>query len=271
MAALLWFTAVGLAKPAVTDVSATLVDAGDHNVPVATPPAGSPQAAAPGSFVAIKVTATLTTEQEEWRSTSYAFGSGSATCVDTADHATGEHVHGVRGRHASRDDAHAGLGDGAALRRERLLGTLLASAESTFTIRTRTTNQVLAPHCDTRVALVLDESGSIGSTTGAQQAVIDGSKAFVNGLVDSGAQLAVLDVQLERAHRLARHVRPGVYNNVTSEFASGPFANYITGEYNPSGWTNWEDAFDEVSDLTLETRAGRVPDRRRPDCAEPRA
>ena len=49
---------------------------GPH-VPVASPPpAGSPQDAAPGSFVAIKVTATLASG-ETWRSTSYAFGSGS--------------------------------------------------------------------------------------------------------------------------------------------------------------------------------------------------
>ena len=80
MAALLWFTAVGLAKPTVTNVSATLVDAKDHNAPVT----GSPQEAAPGSFVAIKVTATLASGQT-WRSTSYAFGGGSETCDNDAN------------------------------------------------------------------------------------------------------------------------------------------------------------------------------------------
>ena len=187
MAALLWFTAVGLAKPTVTNVSATLVDAKDHNAPVA----GSPPEAAPGSFVAIKVTATLASGQT-WRSTSYAFGGGSEACDNDANRSSAG-TYGVRRGHASRDDAHAGLRDGAALRGGRLLGYPLASAAATFTIRPRTANQALAPHCDTRVALVLDESGSIGSTSGAQQAVINGSKAFVNGLVDSGAQLAVIE------------------------------------------------------------------------------
>ncbi len=95
---------------------------------------------------------------------------------------------------------------------------------------------------------MLDESGSIGSTSGAQQAVINGSKAFVNGLVDSGAQLAVIEFNSS-----ARTVPLGspatVYNNVTSQFASGPFANYISSDYDPSGYTNWEDALAEVGAL----------------------
>ena len=129
-------------------------------------------------------------------------------------------------------------------------GTSLASATSAFTIRPRTENQDLAPHCDTRVALVLDESGSIGSTTGAEQAVINGSKAFVNGLVDSGAQLAVIDFSSSASTVCS--ARGQVYNNVTSAFATGPFATYINSNYNPNGWTNWEAAFAQVS--TLSTR-----------------
>ena len=77
--------------------------------------------------------------------------------------------------------------------------------------------------------------------------MINGSKAFVNGLVDSGAQLAVLDFSSTRAHRL---LSTQVYNSVTSQFATGPFANYINNSYNPSGWTNWEDAFAQVSALS---------------------
>ena len=256
MGAVLWFTAVGLAKPAVRDVSATLVDAGDHNVPVASPPpppTGSPPTAAPGSFVAIKVTATLTTTQEEWRSTSYAFGSGAATCVNTANHDTRDTFTEYVDVTLPETTPTPGSVTVRLYTANGCSG-FLASAEATFTIRARTTNQVLAPHCDTRVALVLDESGSIGDTPGARQAVIDGSKAFVNGLVDSGAQLAVLEFNSSaRTVSLGSGI-PGsplrVYNNVTPAFAAGPFANYINGQYNPDGWTNWEDAFHEVSDLT---------------------
>ena len=62
--------------------------------------------------------------------------------------------------------------------------------------------------------------------------MINGSKAFVNGLVDSGAQLAVIEFNSS-----ARTVSLGglIYNNVTSQFASGPFASYINGDYDPSG------------------------------------
>ena len=249
MAALLWFTTAGLAKSTVTGVSATLVDAKNHTVPVASPPpAGSPQEAAPGSFVAIKVTATLTTEQEDWRSTSYAFGNGSATCVDTDDNTT---------RNTFTEYVEATLPEttptpgSVTVRLYTANGCSgnLASAESMFTIRERTANPALAPHCDTRVALVLDESGSIGSTSGAQQAVISGSKAFVNGLVDSGAQLAVIDFN-SSARTVSLGSPASVYNNVTSAFASGPFASYINGQYDPSGWTNWQDAFVEVGYLS---------------------
>ena len=246
-AALLWFTAAGLATPTVTDVSATLVDAKNHTTPVT----GTPPAAAPGSFVAIKVTATLTTEQEDWRSTSYAFGSGSATCVDTDDNTTTstftEYVDVTLPETTpTPGSVTVRLYDANGC---PSTATPVASTQATFVIRARTANQVLAPHCDTRVALVLDESGSIGSTSGAQQAVISGSKAFVNGLVDSGAQLAVIDFN-SSARTVSLGSPASVYNNVTSQFASGPFASYINGQYDPSGWTNWQDAFVEVGSLS---------------------
>ena len=218
LAALLWFTAVGLAKPTAT-VSATLVDAKNRNTPVASPPpAGSPQAAAPGSFVSIKVTATLASG-EAWRSTSYAFGNGSATCVNTPDHSherPTEYVD-VTLPETTPNPASVTVRLYAAA---DCSGAPLASAASAFTIRPRTENQDLAPHCDTRVALVLDESGSIGSTTGAKQAVINGSKAFVNGLVDSGAQLAVIEFSSTAGTVL---LDSQVYNDVTSQFATGAF------------------------------------------------
>ena len=90
------------------------------------------------------------------------------------------------------------------------------------------------------MALVLDESGSIGTTPGATQAVRNGAKAFVNGLIDSGAQLAVVDSALRRDGS-ARHA-PQVYNDVTDHFVHGPFNSYINGKYNPGGYTNWQDA-----------------------------
>ena len=277
MGAVLWFTAVGLAKPAVRDVSATLVDAGDHNVPVASPPpppTGSPPYCGARELVAIKVTATLTTTQEEWRSTSYAFGSGSPTCVNTANHDTRdtftEYVDVTL-----PETTPTRLGDGAALHRERLLG-FLASAEATFTIRARTTNQVLAPHCDTRVALAfwmsLDRSAS---TPGARQAVIDGSKAFVNGLVDSGAQLAVLEFNSSaRTVSLGSGI-PGsplrVYNNVTPSVRGRAVRELHQRPVQPGRLDELGRRVPRGQRSDSETRTGRVPNRRRPHCAESRA
>ena len=77
--------------------------------------------------------------------------------------------------------------------------------------------------------------------------MINGSKAFVNGLVDSGAQLAVIDFSSTAGTVL---LGGQVYNNVTSAFATGPFATYINSNYNPNGWTNWEAAFAQVSALS---------------------
>ena len=210
------------------------------------PPAGSPQEAAPGSFVAIKVTATLASG-ETWRSTSYAFGGGSATCDNDANRNDAGTVTEYVEATLPETTPTPGSVTVRLYAADGCTGTPRASAASTFTIRARTENQVLAPHCDTRVALVLDESGSIGSTNGAQQAVINGSKAFVNGLVDSGAQLAVIEFNSS-----ARTVPLGglVYNNVTAQFASGPFASYISNDYDPSGYTNWQDALVEVAALS---------------------
>src|SRR5262249_55198744 len=95
------------------------------------------------------------------------------------------------------------------------------------------------------------------STSGATAAVRNGAKAFVNGLVGTGAEVAVLEFNTQaRTVTLAG----SVYNAVTSSYASGPFANYINGTgpgetYNPAAYqspnyyTNWQDAFVKLAAL----------------------
>src|SRR5262245_10935263 len=177
MLCVLWLATTGAALPTVSGVSASLVDAYRRTEPVT----GSPAAAAPGSLVAIKVTATLA-QGNAWRSTSYAFGDGAATCADTADRTTsGTYTEYVQVTLPERTPTPGSV-------TVRLYasggcpGEPVGSAQAAFVIRSTTANPVVEASCDTRVALVLDESGSIGSTAGAKQAVIDGSKAFVNGL-----------------------------------------------------------------------------------------
>jgi hypothetical protein len=41
-----------------------------------------------------------------------------------------------------------------------------------------------------------------------------------------------------------------VYNPVTDQYVNGPFTAYINQTYNPSGWTNWQDALEEVNTLS---------------------
>ena len=84
MGALLWFTAVGLAKPTVTNVPATLVDATDHNATVR-------RLAARGGAWELRLDQGDRDADDDAggvASTSYAFGNASPTCVNTADHNT---------------------------------------------------------------------------------------------------------------------------------------------------------------------------------------
>ena len=105
---------------------------------------------------------------------------------------------------------------------------------------------------------MLDESYSIHQTSGAETGVRNGARAFMNGLVGSGAQVAVIEFNSQ-----ARTVSlgPTAYNAVTSTFVSGPFERYISGSgpgetYSPGSYsspnyyTNWDDAFVKAQALS---------------------
>ena len=128
-------------------------------------------------------------------------------------------------------------------------GTSLGSASTAFTIAAPAGNPTLTARCDNRVALVLDESGSIGSTQGAATAVRNGAKAFANGLVGTGAQLAVIRFSTTAA-TVPLGTPAQVYNNVTDTYVNGPFTTFVNQTYNPSGWTNWQDALADVNTLS---------------------
>jgi uncharacterized repeat protein (TIGR01451 family) len=239
LAAALWVAGVGTGAPAAS-ATATLVDAKNHDEVVTG-------AAAPGSVVDVKVTATLSTG-ERWYSTNYAIGSGSTTCLNTGNHTGGtptEYLDNVTLPEQTPSPARVMV---RLYSTNDCSGSSIASDNADFTIATLTANPTLVPRCDMRVALVLDASGSIGTTQGATKAVRDGATAFVDGLVDSGAQLAVLDFSTTaRTRQLG--TPPQTYNTVTQSFASGPFASYINNTYNPSGYTNWQDALQSLNSL----------------------
>jgi uncharacterized repeat protein (TIGR01451 family) len=101
-------------------------------------------------------------------------------------------------------------------------------------------NPDLPARCGIDVQLILDRSGSIGSTSGATKAVRDAAKAFVNALSGTGSKVAVIDFSTTAKLQLN-------YAAVTDDWITNTFNPYINNTngngYNPSGWTNWEDAF----------------------------
>ncbi len=101
------------------------------------------------------------------------------------------------------------------------------------------------------VIFVLDESGSINSTEAAN--VENGALALANALNNSGASLRIVEFATT-----ASVVNLGV-TTVNNTFVNR-FTNYLTSSYNSqsynpvssgncTGWTNWEDALEEVIGL----------------------
>jgi uncharacterized repeat protein (TIGR01451 family) len=118
-------------------------------------------------------------------------------------------------------------------------------------------NPNLPARCGIDVQLILDRSGSIGSTHGATEAVRSAAKAFVGALSGTGSKVAIIDFSSTAALRIP-------YTTVDSTSISDVFNPYIDNTngngYNPNGWTNWEDAFrvskqtnadDGVADLVV--------------------
>ena len=235
------FAAISAADSKVTGISVSLVDAKNNGDAVS----GSPATAAPGSVVALKVSANA--PGTAWQSTSYAIG-GTTTC-DSA-HSSGTSATAYTNditlpeTTPSPGTITVELFGGTGCR-----GTSLGSASTDFKIDTPTSNPTLTARCDSRVALVLDESGSIGSTPGAADAVRNGAKAFANGLAGTGAQLAVIGFSTAAA-TIKLGTPAAVYNEVTDSYVNGPFTTYINKTYNPSGWTNWQDALGDAIALS---------------------
>lgn len=138
----------------------------------------------------------------------------------------------------------------------------LVSASTAAATTSPVPNPDLQPACGAKVILVLDESGSINSTAGAENAVRDAAKKFASGLADTGSQLAVIEFG-SSAKRVFG------YTTVTSG-AGGTLATtfnpYFDGtaagdKYDaPSQlgqWTNWEDALKKVKELN--TASGVAP------------
>ena len=108
--------------------------------------------------------------------------------------------------------------------------------------------------------LVLDESGSIGTSKATDQ-VKNAARAFLTPLAGTGSKVAVVEFST------AAHL--GVaYQTVTAETIASKFEPYLKNEYSPAGWTNWEGRSSPVEEderCTAEGGSRRVRYGRRSD------
>jgi hypothetical protein len=203
----------------------------------------------PGGVMRARVTVKRTSG-DDWHSTRVTIGS-TTDCVDTDNH---------DGSGTDSDSfnvtAPGGPGTGPydvtfiAYEDGNCGGT---SGEKVLTDGLRITppakNPNLPPKCGINVMLVLDESGSIAQS-GATQAVRDATRAFLNALKGTGSDVSIVDFSTQAQ-------RPVPYTTVTDATMASVFNPYINNQYNPNGWTNWEDAFHEVK---VANDAGPVAD-----------
>ena len=114
-------------------------------------------------------------------------------------------------------------------------GAARGSRPTTLKTTTPRANPPLVAACQgLQVSVVLDESGSIASA-GATQRVRDATKALAEGLVGTGASMAVFKFSTEAS---SSKISP--YKPVTQSFIDTTLQTYLNN-YDPDGYTNWDD------------------------------
>ncbi len=227
---------------ALTNTTVKLVDAKNHTDVVA----GS---VPPGAVVDLEVNATLPGggSSDDFQSVRYQLDGGAfSTCDNGPNYTSGSATYYVDnvtlpeapGSHTLAVELYSN--DGCST------GTKTV-ASSTFTTKTPTTNPDLAKKCDLKVALVLDESGSIGNSAPSVRAA---ATAFANGLVGSGASIGV--IEFNTAARVVDLDAGGsaFYNPVNQNWVDTQLTPYLNNSYSPADWTNWQDALQKVLDQT---------------------
>lgn len=127
-----------------------------------------------------------------------------------------------------------------------VIAAILVLAPVVATAAEPITNPDLEAACGIDVILVLDESGSIG-TSGATQDVKNAYNAFIGALSGTGSDVAVIEFS-SSATRVIE------YTTVTADTITSTFGPYINTNYNPNGWTNWDDALSEVQRLNQDVK-----------------
>lgn len=191
----------------------------------------------PGGVMQARVTGKAT-GQDDWAGTQYRFGANQRQCVNTSDtHGGNKTVEfnvtapGTPGNYDAGFTARGTNNCGGETSAEKVL-------QSALRVTAPAPNPNLPAHCGINVMLVLDESGSIASS-GATEAVRGAARAFLNALSGTGSAVSIVDFSTT-AHR------PVGYTTVTSDSIEDVFNPYLENGYDPSGWTNWEAAFQQV-------------------------
>ncbi len=198
--------------------------------------------APPGSVMGATVTAAVV---GNWSATRVRFGAEPSDCINHSDLGTGS------ARRASFDVTAPGTpGSYDVDFTPHDSSTCDDTALSTFTLQHGLTvtqpaaNPNLPPHCGINVMLVLDKSGSIAST-GQTETVRNATRAFLNALSGTGAKVSITDFSSTAAQQVP-------YLTVTDEAIANRFEPYLRNVYRPSGYTNWEAAFQKVRQANTE-------------------
>ncbi|HEY7044531.1 MAG TPA: vWA domain-containing protein, partial [Nocardioidaceae bacterium] len=226
----------GTAAAAITTTAATIDGVTSTSAP-------------PGSVMNASVTADVS--GAAWSATSVQFGSENADCINHDNESSGT------GRKASfKVTAPGDPGDYDVGFTPNTSSSCDDTAGSTFTltkgltVTTPAANPNLPPRCGINVMLVLDESGSI-ETSGATEKVKSAATAFLNALSGTGAKVSITDFSTTAAQQVP-------YTTVTSDSIADIFDPYLKTGYKPSGWTNWEAAFQTVHQANKSTLADLV-------------
>ena len=187
---------------------------------------------------------------DAWRGTEYRFGGGAQRCVNTPNTGGSQTVEfnvtapGDPGNYDAGFTARGTDSCGGAASPEKVLREALR-------VTAPGPNPDLPPRCGINVMLVLDESGSIASS-GATDTVRNAAKAFLDALSGTGSAVSIIDFSTTARRQVA-------YTTVTADSIANVFDPYIDNRYDPEGWTNWEDAFQEVRTANTQgTRADLV-------------
>ena len=219
----------GVASATLTADSATLNGA----TSVSTPP---------GGVMSAKLDVSISGTGAQWSGTQYGFNEPNpTTCVDTDRRETS-------GSETFNVTAPASPGNYAAQFRARANSDCSGEQSNVLTlpkvedppkppdavrVTTPAPNPNLAPRCGINVMLVLDESGSVKPYVND---VRNAAKAFIGALSGTGSKVSIIEFSTSAN-------RPVGYTTVTSDTIASTFNPYIDKQYNPDGWTNWEDAF----------------------------